>query len=358
MPHSSFLVTGGAGFLGLHFVDHLLASHPHAKVTCLDLLNYASGHLTRNLSRALENPNFAFHAINLADAAALGQFFRDPAITFDAVVHFAAESSVDRSFAAPKFVLENNVAATVNILECVLQQLAENPELREKFRFFHISTDEVYGEQNEDDENGAGENAPFRPSNPYLASKAACEHVVLSYATLFGVKTVIIRPNNVYGARQHPEKLVPRCLEALSEASASDGLPEAARIPLHGDGRPTRRYLHVRDLSAALEVVMQHSFEVSSCAKEIYNVGSSAEISNRDMASKVCSEYYLQRWGIPAPLHLIKHVSDRNYNDKRYATDCRRMRALGWLPVVTLDEGIRELVQEAISAGKKKDGNF
>lgn len=344
--------------MGLHFVDHLLASHPHAKVTCLDLLNYASDHLTRNLSRALENPNFAFHAINLADAAALEQFFRDPTTTFDAVVHFAAESSVDRSFAAPKFVLDNNVGATVNILECVRKHLAENPDLREKFRFFHISTDEVYGEQNEDDDNGADESAPFRPSNPYLASKAACEHVVLSYAALFGVKTVIIRPNNIYGARQHPEKLVPRCLEALGEASASNGLPEAARIPIHGDGLNTRRYLHVRDLSAALEVVMQHSFKLSDCSNQIYNVGSSTEISNRDMASKVCSEYYLQKWGIPAPLKLVKHISDRNYNDKRYATDCRRMLALGWLPVVSLDEGIRELVQEAISAGKEKEGKY
>ncbi|EEQ38168.1 NAD dependent epimerase/dehydratase family protein [Clavispora lusitaniae] len=349
---ATFLVTGGAGFMGSHMVDLLLQEYPNHKVVCIDKLSYACYHSTKNIERALRNPNFRFLQWDLAQDyellhKLLVEDWESSRIT--TVLNFAAETCVDRSFDAPLYFTTNNIVGLQNLLECLRHLFERRPELRSKLRFVHVSTDEVYGEQ-EPWESSAEESA-LKPTSPYAATKAACDLIIGAYVKSFQVAATIVRPNNVYGPRQFPEKLVSVCLTQLQKVrSSSDALALESRIPLHGSGEYTRMYLHVFDFVRAVNVILKktHSLEGEL---PVFNIGTADEISNIRFVQMIIDAYMRIRFGQENTDYskYIRFVKDRNYNDKRYAIDSSKVKALGWRQQVSLEEGITQLVQEATS---------
>lgn len=350
----TILLTGGAGFMGSHLVDHLLAHYPECTVMCVDELSYACHYLMKNLSRAKRYQNFQFVQLDLAkDYEDLEKLVESASVT--TVFNFAAETCVDLSFEDPRHFITNNVLATLNLLECCRQLLRKKPHLQKRFHFIHISTDEVYGEQG--GKISASENASLEPSNPYSASKAACDLIIHAYVSSYKLPVTTLRPNNVYGTRQYPEKLVAVTLDALEHAEPNVELAEHLKIPVHGDGHYTRRYLHVADFVNSVDMVWTNARQLSSKGEfisgHVFNVGTEDEVSNLDLISSICNVYMQQKFGINACMsHLIRFTKDRHYNDSRYATDLSKIRSIGWKQRVTLENGILELVKESISVKK------
>lgn len=348
------LVTGGAGFMGSHMIDYLLCHYPECTVVCIDKLTYACHYLMGNLSRAKNHPNFEFVHLDLAaDYKELEELIvfssRNGPIT--TVLNFAAETSVDQSFEDPRYFTRNNIMATQNLLECCRLLLRRNPLLRPKFNFVHISTDEVYGEQQATQ--SVDEDAKLLPSNPYSATKAACDLIIRSYVQSFKLPVTTIRPNNVYGPRQYPEKIVAVTLAALKHAKPNEELSEEYKIPMHGAGQNTRRYLHVTDFVKAVDIVWKRArkkrmLNPQSIAGEVFNVGTEDEITNLDFVKMICDIYMDEKFGVSAELlHLIRFTKDRDFNDARYATDLTKITGIGWKQQVLLEEGIRELVKNS-----------
>lgn len=343
------IVAGGAGFMGSHMVDYLLAHYSDCTVVCVDKLSYACHFLIENLFQAKSYPNFRFFQLDLAESF---EELKEVVSGSSAVINFAAETCVDLSFQDPRFYVTNNVLATLNLLECCRENLKSHPELAGNFHYIHISTDEVYGEQN--DHTSVGETSILNPSNPYSATKAACDLIINSYVHSYKLPVTIVRPNNVYGLRQFPEKLAAVTLEALKNADQESGLAEAEKIPIHGDGRNLRRYLHVSDFVNSVDTVWTYARRMSQTGAfvsgEIYNVGTEDEISNLELVGKLVAVYWEQKFGGAVEVHrLVKFVEDRDYNDARYATDLGKIRGIGWEQKCTLDDGIRELVKLTIS---------
>lgn len=346
------IVTGGAGFMGSHMVDYLLEHYPEYKVVCVDKLSYTSHYLMGNLKRAQSYPNFEFVRLDLAnDYEQLESLLLDESDgPVSAVFNFAAETSVDRSFEQPRYYVRNNVLAMLNLLECCRELCRRKNAVSPSFNFIHISTDEVYGPQLRE---AADENAHLCPSNPYSATKGACDLLVNSYIHSFKLPVTIIRPNNVYGPRQYPEKLVAVTLEALLHAKPNEELPEEHRIPIHGDGTYTRRYLHVSDFVRAVESVWTHiskeRVQKESANGEVFNVGTDDEIRNIDFVKMISSIYIREKYGVEADIsRLVRFTRDRDYNDARYATDLAKIRQLGWTSETELEQGIRDLVRESL----------
>ncbi len=303
------LVTGGAGFIGSNFVRFLLREHPSYQVTNLDKLTYA-GNL-ENVADCAEAPNYRFVKGDICDAALAGELVREA----DAVVHFAAESHVDRSIAETTPVFETNVRGTFTLLEC-----ARTAHLR---RFVHVSTDEVYGPIPEGQ--WASETSTLLPSSPYSAAKAASDMFALAYARTYGLPVSVTRAANNYGPYQFPEKFIP-----LAISNALEDRP----LPLYGDGQQVRDWLYVEDHCRALDVVLH-----GGQAGEIYNIASGAEKTNIEMARTV-----LRLLGKPES--LITHVTDRPAHDRRYALNSARLRQqFGWKPLVGFEEGIARTVE-------------
>ncbi len=303
-------MTGGAGFIGSNFVRYFLRVHPHDEVVNLDKLTYA-GNLD-NLSDVQSQPNYQFLRGDICDPECVtGILSRG----IDAVVHFAAESHVDRSIADAREFLRTNVQGTFTLLDAARRAKVA--------RFLHVSTDEVYGSQEPQEE--AEEESLLKPNSPYAASKAASDLVVRACWKTYGFPVVTTRCSNNYGPNQFPEKLIP-----LMITNALEG----KKLPVYGDGLNERDWIFVEDHCRALDKVLR-------CGKEgeVYNIGFGQPISNLSVVGKI-----LRILGKPED--LIEFVPDRPGHDRRYALKTRKIAGeLGWRPEVSLDEGLERTVQ-------------
>jgi len=304
------LVTGGAGFIGSNFIRHLLKTPSDAQVVNFDKLTYAGN--PENLLDCAENPRYRFVLGDICDRHGVEHLFAD---TFDAVVHFAAETHVDRSIEDASPFLQSNVFGT----HCLLEAARHYPRLR----FIHISTDEVYGSAT------AGtaftEHSLLDPRSPYAASKASAEHFVTAYANTYGLSAVILRCTNNFGPFQFPEKLIP-----LMIANASENKP----LPVYGDGMQERDWLFVEDFCLAISLALDKAVPGS-----LYNVSAGTPQPNLNIVRTI-----LEHLGKPES--LIQHVQDRPGHDRRYALDSSKIRReLGWAPAVGFEEGIRKTIE-------------
>lgn len=301
------LVTGGAGFIGSHFVKRLLHAGDVAQVTVLDALTYA-GH-RENLGEALQSPKLTFVNGNILDAHLVGELISGQT----AVVHFAAESHVDRSFFEAGNFLSTNVLGTHTLMEASLRCGVT--------KFVHVSTDEVYGPW----ESGAAtEQAALRPTVPYAASKAASDLVALSYFRTFGLPVCVTRSSNNYGPCQHPEKIIPLFVTNLLKGR---------QVTVHGDGRHVRNWLHVEDNCEGVELVLR-----DGVPGEVYNIGGGTDLTNNELTALL-----LEACG--AGWDAVRHVPDRQANDQRYAMDWTKIAdSLGYRPRCALEDGLIETV--------------
>lgn len=303
------LITGGAGFIGSNFIRHILAERKQYSVVNFDKLTYA-GNLD-NLASVADNPHYRFVKGDICDNAAV-----DAAMAgCEWVVHFAAESHVDRSIYEPSAAIDTNVVGTF-----VLLQIARKQAIR---RFVHISTDEVYG----DIVPGAfaDENSPIQPSSPYSASKASSDLLVRSYVRTYDFPAVITRSSNNYGPYQFPEKFLP-----LMITNALDG----KSLPIYGDGKQQRDWLHVEDNCRGVLAALEHGR-----VGEVYNIGGLDIVENLTMAQRL-----LRILGKPET--LLNYVKDRPGHDRRYALSCKKMESdLGWKPSIPLDVGLRQTIE-------------
>jgi dTDP-glucose 4,6-dehydratase len=302
-------VTGGAGFIGSHFICHALKSKANYSVVNYDKLTYAAN--LANLRSIAEDPRYRFLKGDICDAGAVEAAMRG----CDAVVHFAAESHVDRSIYEPAPVVETNITGTF-----VLLQIARRAGIN---RFVHISTDEVYG----DLPAGmfANENSPVQPSSPYSASKAAADLLVLSFVRTYGLPALITRSSNNYGPCQFPEKFLP-----LMITNAMAGKP----LPMYGDGMQQRDWLHVDDNCNGILAALERGR-----SGEVYNLGGIDVEENLAMAKRV-----LKILGKPET--LLTFVKDRPGHDRRYALECGKAeRELGWKRMISLEEGLRQTIE-------------
>lgn len=305
------LVTGGMGFIGSNFIRHMLTREDKDEwfIINLDALTYAGN--PENLKPFAHHPRYRFVHGDILDAPLVKRLMAEGV---EAVVHFAAESHVDRSIADPQLFLKTNVLGTHTLLHEALQSGVR--------RFLHISTDEVYGSLGA--KGSFTERTAARPNSPYSASKAASDFIARAYAKTYGLPVIISRCSNNYGPYQHPEKLIPKAiLHALA------GKP----IPLYGDGSNIRDWLHVQDHCAAISLILD-----KGVPGEVYNVGGNNECTNREIAVMILRELGLPETG-------IAYVADRPGHDRRYAINARKLRKdTGWKPAITLEEGLRRTI--------------
>ncbi|MCP1636937.1 dTDP-glucose 4,6-dehydratase [Kerstersia gyiorum] len=324
----TLLVTGGAGFIGSNFILEWLTRHEEPVVN-LDILGYA-GNL-ENLATVRHDPRHIFVQGDIRDRATVARLLAD--YQPRAIVHFAAQTHVDRSIDDPGAFLQANVDGTFTLLESCRQYWRRLPAAQcDAFRFLHISTDEVYGSL-PPSAAPATENHPYQPSSPYSASKAASDHLVMSWHRTYGLPTLISHCSNNYGPRQFPEKLIPLFLRL-----ALAGAP----LPLYGNGLQQRDWLHVADHCAALRLLL-----AQGQPGQRYNIGSGQESSNLDMAQTLCAllDQRLPRPDSQPYARLIQHVADRPGHDTRYALDTKKIRTqLGWQARTPLAHGLASTV--------------
>jgi len=301
------LVTGGAGFIGSNFVRYALSSHADWHVTTLDKLTYA-GRL-ENLKQVLEHPRHTFVKGDVADPGVAAPLVKNAEI----VVHFAAETHVDRSLMSAGEFITTDVYGTFVLLDAA----REAPQLR---RFVQISTDEVYGNVAE---GASRETDELRPRNPYSASKAGADRLAYSYWASHNVPVIITRASNNYGPYHFPEKVIP-----LFITNAIDDLP----LPLYGDGLQERDWLHVHDHCRAIDLLLD-----AGVSGEAYNVGGGNHVKNVDLTSRILEL-------VGKPESLVRAVADRPGHDRRYALDTSKLQRLGWRPLMPFDDGLRETV--------------
>ncbi|HEU5410332.1 MAG TPA: dTDP-glucose 4,6-dehydratase [Candidatus Acidoferrales bacterium] len=310
------LVTGGAGFIGSNFIRYYLSQHSGAQIVNFDKLTYA-GNL-QNLAEIESQPNYRFVRSDICDAEAVEQIIAEG---FDAIVHFAAESHVDRSIAGAREFIRTNVEGTWVLLEAARK--------RKIARFLHVSTDEVYGSMGPKEV--ATEKSQLAPNSPYAASKAASDLMVRSYVQTHKFPAVVTRCTNNYGPYQFPEKLIPLM---ISNALAGK------KLPVYGDGLNERDWIFVEDHCRALDAVLQ-----KGRVGEVYNIGSGKPVPNIGIVRKILEM-------LSAPEGLIEFVQDRPGHDRRYALDDSKIRGeLGWAPSVTFESGLRHTVDWYCSHG-------
>lgn len=310
------LVTGGAGFIGSHFIDMHLELHPEDNVVCLDKLTYAGS--MDNLASAQKNEHFRFVKGDICDRELLKRLFDD--VRPDKVVNFAAESHVDRSIASPQVFLETNYMGTAALLDASLEYKVK--------RFHQISTDEVYGDLPLETDEKFTEETLLSPHSPYSASKAAADMLSLAYYKTYGLNVTVSRCSNNYGERQYPEKLIPL---AVKKAVSGE------RIPIYGDGRNVRDWIYVKDHCKAVETILENGR-----AGEIYNIGADNELSNLELIEKVIGT--LEKLGVKNA--DTEFVPDRKGHDRRYAVSAEKLRrGLGAFPLTGLDEKLPEVIQ-------------
>jgi len=324
----TILVTGGAGFIGGCFVRQAIAEQT-CLVVNLDKLTYA-GNLD-SLRSISTHPRHIFIHGDIADRALVERLLRE--YRPRAIVHFAAESHVDRSIEGPAEFVQTNVVGTFQLLEAARNYYAElTPRQRAQFRFLHISTDEVFGSLGSTGR--FREDSPYCPNSPYSASKAAADHFVRAYHHTYGLPTMITNCSNNYGPYQFPEKLIP-----LTILNALRGKP----LPVYGDGRQVRDWLHVEDHCRALWRVL-----AAARAGETYNIGGNCEKENLEVVREICRLVDQMQPNLPhVPCEkLITFVSDRPGHDRRYAIDAAKVqRQLGWRPQWDFAAGLRQTVE-------------
>jgi dTDP-glucose 4,6-dehydratase len=302
------LVTGGAGFIGSNFVRWAHDAHADWHITTLDKLTYA-GRL-ENLRSVMDSPRHRFVKGDIADRDVATPLVRQSQV----VVHFAAETHVDRSIQAAGEFIHTDIFGTFVLLEAAR-------EARELRRFVQISTDEVYGSV---PEGHSKETDELRPRNPYAASKAGADRLAYSYFATYGVPVIVTRASNNYGANQFPEKVIP-----LFITNAIDHRP----LPLYGDGLNVRDWLHVDDHCRAIDLLIAHGAN-----GEVYNIGGGNEVRNIDLTHRILEL-------VRRPLTLITPVTDRPGHDRRYALDTAKLRGLGWTPQTGFDDGLAATVR-------------
>lgn len=326
---SPIFVTGGAGFIGSNFILDWFANSPSPLLN-FDKLTYAGN--PHNLESIAANPEYRFLHGDICDRAAVERAFLEHRPR--AIVHFAAESHVDRSIVSPEAFLETNIRGTFILLEAARAYYAQlSAAERKDFRFLHVSTDEVYGSLSATDP-AFSETTPYTPNSPYAASKASSDHLVRAYVHTYGLPAIITNCSNNYGPYQFPEKLIP-----LMITHALAGKP----LPIYGDGGNVRDWLYVGDHCAALRLVLQRGIP-----GETYNIGGRNERGNRSVVESICTLLDELR---PDSAHrphsrLITFVKDRPGHDRRYAIDASKLeRELGWRAKENFDSGLRKTVQ-------------
>ena len=306
------LVTGGCGFIGSHFLRYMMNAYPGDSFICLDALTYAGN--KNNIADFLHRPWLTMAEENIRDAVFVDTLFS----TYkpDVVIHFAAETHVDRSITGPQVFLETNVIGTGVLLDACLRYGIG--------RFHHVSTDEVYGALPLDGGVPFTEESPLAPTSPYAASKASSDLLVLSYHKTYGLPVTISRCSNNYGTYQYPEKLIPLMIQrALQDAP----------LPVYGDGLNVRDWIHVLDHCRAIDCILQRGR-----VGEVYNVGAGEEIPNIELVKRILTI-------LGKPYELITYVEDRLGHDRRYTIDSSKLERLGWRPEYTMEDQLELIVQ-------------
>jgi dTDP-glucose 4,6-dehydratase len=322
----TILVTGGAGFIGSNFVLNWM-KHSSTAVINLDLLTYAGN--AANLAEAEDEPRYTFVCGDICDAELVGCLLREHRPR--AIVHFAAESHVDRSITSPEAFIRTNVMGTFALLEQARSYWKElNADDQTDFRLLHVSTDEVYGSLGPRDP-AFSETTAYSPNSPYAASKAGSDHLVRAYHHTFGMPVLTTNCSNNYGPFQFPEKLIP-----LMILNAVEGKP----LPVYGDGKNVRDWLFVEDHCAAIRRVLE-----AGKPGETYNVGGNSERTNIDVVTTICDLVDEMRPTRIGRRGLITYVQDRPGHDRRYAIDASKLAIqLGWKPAERFEEGLRKTV--------------
>jgi dTDP-glucose 4,6-dehydratase len=312
MEKQKVLVTGGAGFIGGNFVQFMLNKYPNYEIYNLDLLTYA-GDLTKH--RELEDKsNYHFVKADISDRKTIMSLFEKE--KFDYVIHFAAESHVDRSITNPEIFVLTNVLGTQVLLDAAKQHNI--------IKFVHVSTDEVYGELDFDPTLFFTEETPLQPNSPYSASKASSDLLVRAYYETYKLPVNITRCSNNYGPYHFPEKLIPLTISRVVNDQ---------RVPVYGDGKNIRDWLHVIDHCAAIDLVLHKGKN-----GEVYNIGGHNEKTNLEVVKTIIKT-------LGKPENLIEFVEDRLGHDKRYAIDPTKLEQLGWKPTYNFETGIAQTIQ-------------
>lgn len=310
----TFIVTGGAGFIGSNFVFYMLKNYPNDRVVCLDKLTYA-GNLS-TLEPVMSNPNFRFVKADICDRDTVNKLFEEEHP--DVVVNFAAESHVDRSIEDPGIFLQTNIIGTATLMDACRKYGIK--------RYHQVSTDEVYGDLPLDRKDlFFTESTPIHTSSPYSSSKAGADLLVLTYHRTYGLPVTISRCSNNYGPYHFPEKLIP-----LMIVNALANKP----LPVYGEGLNVRDWLYVEDHCKAIDLII-HKGRVG----EVYNVGGHNEKQNIEIVKIICKE-------LDKPESLITHVRDRKGHDMRYAIDPTKIHnEMGWFPEIKFEDGIKKTIQ-------------
>lgn len=324
------LVTGGAGFIGSNFILDWFASGQTSGVVNLDLLTYAGN--PANLVSLTDDPRYVLVHGDICDADVVTRLLQQ--YKPGAIVHFAAESHVDRSIVGPEAFLRTNIEGTFNLLRCARSYYDSlEGQARERFRFLHVSTDEVYGTLAPNDP-AFHEDTPFAPNSPYAASKASSDHLVRAWVHTYALPALITNCSNNYGPFQFPEKLIPLVIH-----NALQGKP----LPVYGDGQQVRDWLYVTDHCRAVRMVLE-----SGTVGETYNVGGCNQRSNLSVVETICSLLDELQPDSPHRPHqqLIRFVQDRPGHDRRYAIDARKISSeLEWTPEESFETGLRKTVE-------------
>ena len=308
MRYMKLLITGGCGFMGSNAIRYFLKNYPDYSITNLDALTY-SGNL-ENLRDIESDPRYHFIKGSIADEGIVNSLFAEG---FDYVLNYAAETHVDRSILDPKAFVVTDVIGTYTLLEAARKYAVK--------RFIQISTDEVFGSI----QNGTfTENHPFEPNSPYAASKAGADLLCRSYVKTYGLPVIVTHSCNFYGPYQYPEKVIPLFITNLIEGK---------KVPLYGDGKNVREWIFTQDHCRAIDTLLHKGVD-----GEVYNIGTGDEIANIDLTKKILAL-------VGASDDMIEPVADRLGHDRRYAVDSTKLRALGWQPQQSFDEGLTQTVQ-------------
>lgn len=330
----TYLVTGGAGFIGSNFILHMLKAHDDARIVNVDALTYAGNR--DNLAEAQGDPRYVFIHEDIRNKDAMDSVFRDYEPNY--VVNFAAESHVDRSIEAPSAFEGTNVGGTVVLLDAARKAWeSEDGTYPEGVRFLQIGTDEVYGSLPLDDpEVFFHETTPLNPHSPYSASKAAADMFVLAYADTYGLPVNITRCSNNYGPFQFPEKLIPLMIgNACSHK----------RLPVYGDGKNVRDWLYVEDHCRAIDLVLRRGK-----VGEVYNIGGHNERANNYIVARIIQECSERLGDAAINESLIEYVEDRKGHDRRYGIAPDKIKAdLGWEPETAFEDGIAKTIEWYLS---------
>ena len=311
----NILITGAAGFIASHVCNRLIRNYPDYNIVVLDKLDYCSN--LKSILPSKSSPNLKFIKGDIGTADLVNYVLLSESI--DTIMHFAAQTHVDNSFGNSFEFTKNNIYGTHVLLEACKVTAGQIK------RFIHVSTDEVYGETDEDAVMGNHEASQLLPTNPYSATKAGAEMLVMAYGRSYGLPVITTRGNNVYGPNQFPEKLIPKFI-----LLAMKGQP----LSIHGDGSNVRSYLYCEDVAEAFEVIL-HRGEVG----HVYNIGTHKERRVIDVAKEICQLFSLN------PQTHIKYVENRPFNDQRYFLDDQKLKSLGWFERTSWEEGLRKTTE-------------